>query len=455
MSFRFTAARVISGVSTWGLRRVFRRPAGNFPGKLALYVDPQLIADLASKAHSGSVVVCGTNGKTTVTNLLADSLEASGFSTICNRSGANLRSGIATTLLQSDEADWGVFECDEMWAAKVLPQLKPTYLLLLNLFRDQLDRVGEIRVVQDSIVSALASSPGTILIYNADDPLCAAIAAECSNASVAFGVSGSIGLEQNAVADAQMCQQCFGMLEYRYRQYGQLGEYHCPQCGFARPALDYAAVGTTLDAAGLSFGVEGPRDLQAQVEAPYSGAYMVYNLLAVYVAADLVGGTLEGFKQALDAFDPQNGRLQQLVVGGRSVLMNLAKNPTGFNQNIALIKQDNAPKVIAFYVNDKEGDGRDVSWLWDIDFEELAEGEGSVVFAGGIRKNDLQVRLKYAGITADLVENAGDVFSKTAALSPDHHYYFIANYTALPSIREELVGLAAGNSGADPEKRGA
>ena len=172
MGVRCALARAIGAVSTWGLQRVFRRPAGNLPGRLALCVDPQLIAELSEKLACGSIVVCGTNGKTTVTNLVADALEASGKSVICNRSGANLSSGVATALLHGKAADWGVFESDELWLARTLPQLQAKYVLLLNLFRDQLDRVGEIDRTQRSIAGALKDSPQTVLIYNADDPLC-------------------------------------------------------------------------------------------------------------------------------------------------------------------------------------------------------------------------------------------------------------------------------------------
>lgn len=447
MGLRLRAAKGISAITTWGLRSIFKRPAANLPGKLALYVDPQLIKDLSTKLKKGSMIVCGTNGKTTVTNLVADVLEQENIPVICNRTGANLDSGIATALLHGDSADWGVFESDELWLAKVLPHLKSDYLVLLNLFRDQLDRVGEIDVIQDSIVSALKSSPDTTLVYNADDPLCAAIAVQVPHKKIAFGIDGPLGLEQNTVVDAQMCQQCSGMLEYTYRQYGQLGEYHCTNCDFSRQNLDYAAQEVSLDSSGLSFKVAGPSHETALIKAPYQGAYMVYNLLASFVSAQLLGCSAEGFQRALDQFDPQNGRLQKFDIDGRSVLLNLAKNPTGFNQNLSLILADEGPKVVAFYVNDKEGDGRDVSWLWDIDFEDLATQEGLKLFAGGIRKNDLQLRLKYAGLDAHLVEGAAEVMADTEDLPSGYRWYLIANYTALPPIREELTGLAQATTG--------
>lgn len=437
MGLQFASARAISAISTWGLKYVFRRPAANFPGKIALYVDPKLISDLAPRLKKGSMCVVGTNGKTTTANLLADALEQAGQRVVCNRTGANLDSGVATALLHSGEADWGVFECDELWLARILPHLKADYVVLLNLFRDQLDRVGEIDRIQQSIVDALQSSPRTTVVYNADDPLCTAIAERAGNSAIAFGIAEDLCLPQNSVADAQMCQRCSTMLDYEYRQYGQLGAYSCPTCGFARPELDCVARDVAIGPDGLSFRAQGPRR-DASIKAPFSGAYMVYNLLAAWAAADLANVPEVALQQAIDAFDPQNGRLQEFTVAGRRTLLNLAKNPTGFNQNIKIIMQDEGPKAVAFFVNDKEGDGRDVSWLWDIDFEELASQHNLRVFAGGIRKNDVQVRLKYAGLDAVLVDSMAEVFAQLDDAPNDVRVYAIANYTALPAVHSEL-----------------
>ena len=451
MSIRFAAAQAVSSISTWGLKHVFRRPAANFPGKIALYVDPRLLANLREKLTRGSIMVVGTNGKTTVTNLLADVLEGSGARVVCNRTGANLDSGVSTALLHAKEADWGVFESDELWLKKMTPQLKPTYVLLLNLFRDQLDRCGEIDRIQDSIVEALAASPETILVFNADDPLCATIAKRASELpgrertrQIAFGVSESMGLAQNTVSDATMCQLCSSMFEYDFRQYGQLGAWHCPTCGFSRPSLDFAAQNVELGERELSFDIARPQPNAGEsaparpIRAAFSGAYMVYNLLAVGVAADLVGCGNDAIQAAIESFDPKNGRLQRYSVEGRSILLNLAKNPTGFNQNLKIIEKDASPKAVAFFINDKEADGRDISWLWDIDFEELSRQEGCVVFAGGIRGNDMQVRLKYAGIPSKVVKNTQEFLDELAKLPHEMNAYAIANYTALPSVKSAL-----------------
>lgn len=437
MSLRFSLAKAAGAVSTWGLRHVARRPAANLPGKIALAIDPSLLDELRGKCAQGSVITVGTNGKTSTNNLLADAFEAAGRTIICNRTGANLAAGISSALLQQPTAQWGVFECDELWLAHVLPRLRSNYVLLLNLFRDQLDRCGEIDRIQTSIAGALAASPDTVLVYNADDPLCARIADEVPNRTVAYGLDESMGLAQNTVTDAQMCQKCDGMVRYHYRQYGQLGDYFCDQCDFARPTLDFAGRDITITPAGVTMEICGPAGCES-VHTPQPTPYAAYNLVAAYALCREVGISTADFQRVQDAFNPRNGRLQRYRLGGRDVLLNLAKNPTGFNQNLKIVEADRGPKMVAFFINDQVADGRDISWIWDIDFEELAGQLNTVVFAGGSRAHDLAVRLKYAGIEAAVIENIEDAFSRLGALvaagtlPADAAVYAIANYTALP-----------------------
>lgn len=453
MSLRFTAAKAVGAISTWGLRDILGRNAATMPGKFALKVDPELLAHLAPRLSEGSVLVVGTNGKTSVTNLLADALEASGRSVVCNRTGANLSWGVASSLLQTKGADWGVFETDELWIARVLPHLKSSYVVLLNLFDDQLDRFGEMSRVQKSIVDTLETSPETVLVYNADDPRCAGIAAAVPNRSVSFGVNGLMALAEEADENAgktgetagaggKSCPNCQAPLSYRYRQYSQLGDYFCPACSFARPALDFAAENagfpdgqTFFDLVDVRTGGAWPlRDNQA---APY----LVYNLLAVGAAAHLLGVPHETLQAAVESFNPRNGRLQRYCIQGRSILLNLAKNPTGFNQNIGIIARDESPKVAAFLVNNMEGDGRDPSWIEDANFEELADDPELTVLAGGMCKRELQARLEKAGLEAQLIEGAEDALDLIAdmpGVPADVHVYFIANYTALPPVHAAL-----------------
>lgn len=455
MGFRKVLAQGVSAAGTGILKHVFHRPAANFPGKVALYVDPHIIADLAPKLERGSIMVVGTNGKTTVTNMLADALEADGRRVLCNRTGANLDSGIATTLLQGGTADWGIFESDEMWLIKSMPQLQPRYVLLLNLFRDQLDRCGEIDIIQQSIIKAFATSPNTTLLYNADDPFCQGIANRVDNRAVAFGIGEDLHLEQNTVSDSSLCQDCSSFLEYDFRQYGQLGSYHCSTCGFRREPLDFEALDCAAEDDGLGFDVHYTVAMgtihmarvgeysSAHLHIGYSGVYLIYNVLAVFAAARMANCSVEAIQKAVAGFDAHNGRLQSMRIGGHDVLLNLAKNPTGFNQNLKIIMQDPAPKVVAFFINDREADGHDISWIWDIDFEELAADKGARVFAGGIRKNDMQLRLKYAGIPAELTDSA-TAFMRTVEreVPKDQRVYLIAGYTALRTVHPELTALA-------------
>ena len=448
MSLRFSLAKAAGAVSTWGLRHVAHRPAANLPGKIALKIDPSLLDELRSKCTQGSVITVGTNGKTSTNNLLADAFEAAGRTIICNRTGANLAAGISSALLQQPAAQWGVFECDELWLAHVLPHLRSNYVLLLNLFRDQLDRCGEIDRIQTSIAGALIASPDTVLVYNADDPLCARIADEVPNRTVAFGLSESMGLAQNTVTDAQMCQKCDGMVRYHYRQYGQLGDYFCDQCDFARPTLDFAGRDIAIGPSGVTMEVCGPAGCES-VHTPQPTPYAAYNLVASYALCREVGIPTADFQRAQDAFNPRNGRLQRYRLGGRDVLLNLAKNPTGFNQNLKIVEADRGPKMVAFFINDQVADGRDISWIWDIDFEELAGQPDTVVFAGGSRAHDLAVRLKYAGIEAAVIESIEDAFARLGALTAagvlpaDAAVYAIANYTALPPVHAALNAMEA------------
>ena len=446
MSLRFSLAKAAGAVSTWGLRHVAHRPAANLPGKIALKIDPSLLDELRGKCTQGSVITVGTNGKTSTNNLLADAFEASGRTIICNRTGANLAAGISSALLQQPAAQWGVFECDELWLAHVLPHLHSNYVLLLNLFRDQLDRCGEIDRIQTSIAGALTASPDTVLVYNADDPLCARIADEVPNRTVAYGLGESMGLAQNTVTDAQMCQKCDGMVRYHYRQYGQLGDYFCDQCDFARPTLDFAGRDIAIGPSGVTMEVCGPAGCES-VHTPQPTPYAAYNLVASYALCREVGIPTADFQRAQDAFNPRNGRLQRYRLGGRDVLLNLAKNPTGFNQNLKIVEADRGPKMVAFFINDQVADGRDISWIWDIDFEELADQPDTVVFAGGSRAHDLAVRLKYAGIEAAVIENIEDAFARLGALTAagvlpaDAAVYAIANYTALPPVHAALNAM--------------
>ena len=229
---------------------------------------------------------------------------------------------------------------------------------------------------------------------------------------------------------------------YTYHHYGQLGDFSCPSCGFGRGELDYAARNVRVGIDGVSFDVVTRNgSCMGRIHAPWGGVYMVYNLLGAFVAALGAGVDLEQFQKTVDAYDPKNGRLQRFSVKGRHVTLNLAKNPTGFNQNLGLLMSDPAPKAIYIVINDNANDGTDVSWLWDVDFERLGDLKDKVVYVGGLRANDMQVRLKYAGIDAQIAGDVAEFLSKTQELPGDWNAWALTNYSALWPVKADLEKL--------------
>ena len=453
MGIRDSIAGWAGRACAWTLRSLLHRNASTLPGRVAMALDPGVLGSLAGKAACGSIVVCGTNGKTTTNNVLASALEGSGLSVFCNRAGANMESGVVTALLPAGRADWGVFENDELSTVRVVPKVKPRYFVLLNLFRDQLDRCGELDKIQRTLEDALASSPQTVLVYNADDPLCESVALRFRAAggrAMGFGIDEDLHLPGDRVAGGAFCQRCPSPLTYAYRQYGQLGKYVCPECGFGRPELTFAAVNVEVGVDGVAFDAcvggrpEGGGGAgTVRLRARWGGTYMVYNLLAAYAAASLVGVGADAFQRVLDTYAPENGRLQRFEVRGRRTTLNLAKNPTGYNQNIAMLMGDPSPKIVYIVINDDYNDGKDVSWLWDVDFERLGLGPECRVFAGGTRANDMQVRLKYAGVDAVIAGSVGEVLDATEEVPATWRLWVLPNYSALSAVKSELEGMGA------------
>ena len=447
MSVRDKAAVLAGRATRLVLHDLLHRHATQLPGRVTLGLDPEAISRLSRRATSGSIVVCGTNGKTTTTNLIACGLERAGLRVACNRDGANMASGVTSALLGKGTLDWAVMEVDELSSERVVSQMRPTYLVLLNLFRDQLDRAGEIDHVQDVLASALAASPETTLVVCADDPLSVGVAErsrQTGTRAIFFGMSHGLDSAPDRVTDAGFCQRCGTRLTYAFRSFAQLGDFSCPTCGFARPALDFAAKDVRGAPDGISLTLAGPKDGPWHLRSGLAGAYAAYDLAAAAAAASLAGVTADVFQEALDTFSPANGRLQHFVIGGREVTLNLAKNPAGLNQNISLMLADSRPKALFCIINDEPNDGRDVSWLWDVDFERLATDEGMLqVSAGGLRAHDLKVRLKYAGVTADIAGSLSEALGRASALDASCPLYVLCNYSALWGAKAELERLEA------------
>ncbi len=425
------------------------RPGSSLPGRAALKIDPHIIAPLAADIRRGIIVTCGTNGKTTTNNLLCSMLEAQGYRVVSNRLGANMVEGVAAAFATAAkgplgylDADFACLEVDEASAARVLQDLYPDCMILTGLFRDQLDRYGEIDLTMKALEKAILEAPDMTLVINADDPLTAYLAKKSAHRIVSYGVSEKVTENVDVIREGRFCENCGAPLRYDFYHFSQLGVYCCPACGFERPQIDYDASGIRLSPQ-LSFDVKESGTAPVKISAPLNGFYNVYNILAVYSVLREMNLPTDRFSEILRSFRPQFGRGEVFHLGtngGQRVLLNLAKNPAGFNQNISAMLQDRSPKDLIIVINDNAQDGRDVSWLWDVDFDRLADETIRSITVSGLRALDMQLRLKYVEIDSERapdVEKAIDERLKDGC----ENLYVLVNYTALYEAHKYLEGL--------------
>jgi len=435
------------------------RPGSSLPGRVALKVDPHIIKDLSSQVRRGIIVTCGTNGKTTTNNLLCDMLEAQGFRVVSNRLGANMMEGVAAALATAAapliarplgylDADFACLEVDEASAARVLQYLRPDYMIITGLFRDQLDRYGEIDLTMKAIDKAIRLAPDMTLVINGDDPLTAFLAKESGHRFVSFGVSEQTTPEvdfpssSGEIREGRFCENCGSPLHYDFYHFSQLGVYRCPSCGFKRPSIDYDAARVTL-APQLSFDVLESDSAPVRISAPMTGFYNIYNILAVYGVLRELNLPTKSINEVLRSYKPQFGRGEVFHSGekrAQKILLNLAKNPAGFNQNIAAMLQDRSPKDLIIVINDNAQDGRDVSWLWDVDFDRLADETIRSITVSGLRAPDMQLRLKYAEIASTSAPTVEEAIERRLADGCDN-LYVLVNYTALYEAHKFLEGI--------------
>ena len=436
--------------------RITGRGATALPGLVALTLDPHFITALTSSLPHGVVCISGTNGKTTTARMLADMVRTSGWDPIHNRSGSNLDRGVASALLA--EATWsgeprgnvGLFEIDEASLPGIIGRLRPRVVVVTNLFRDQMDRYFELDALAKRIGDALASLPeDTTLVLNADDPLVANLAVRRDAKTVFFGVDDPEvgGNVPQAISDATRCPRCKSPLTYERVVLAHVGAWSCPNCGFTRPARDVAAVKVVLGATGSEIALAGTvGSIFEPIRVPVPGLYNAYNALAAVAAAGALGVGLAEATRALANFRPAFGRLETAEVKGRTLRLVLVKNPAGFNAAIgALLETGRKPRIIGA-LNDRDADGRDVSWIWDADFETLAPAVEHAVITG-LRSRDLALRFKYAGLAKERMEVVDDpaaAIDRAVALAPEGcEVVVVATYTAMLSLRDALAKTGA------------
>lgn len=430
--------------------RLFRLGSGTtLPGLLAEFVDSDIIKKISKRFEYGVVVVTGTNGKTTAAKMLTEILVESGFTVLNNPSGSNLTRGIASSLIHSVNvfgtglnADIAVFEVDEATMPEAMTKLWPKLTVVTNLFRDQLDRYGELDKTAMIVGGSLRGFADMITLLNADDPLVADLKKYAEGPVKFFGVEAEgIGTESKAAMDSKDCLGCGNELTYKTRYFGHLGIWKCEKCGQARPRPEYVATDVTVSPKSSSFTLITPEE-KTKIELGVTGLYNIYNALAAGAAAELCGSGGPATSHALRNFSAAFGRMEILKIKEKEVMLLLIKNPTGANQALSAIYTEEKPKNILIALNDNFADGTDVSWIWDIDFEYFDLSKTRFI-ASGIRAEDIALRLKYAGVEAKNIVIEKDVVRATEILeentSASETGYVLPTYTAMMEIRSHFT----------------
>ena len=400
LAAEIAAARAVAALS----RLVGAGGGTTVPGKLLSTLDPGAVDRLAARLPAGTATISATNGKTTTAAMAAEILRPR-FRLAHNRSGANLLSGVASTLLAAGRAQLGLLEVDEAALPEVMRRVQPRAVCLGNLFRDQLDRYGELELVAERWRDAVAELPvSTTLVVNGDDPLVGDLAN-------AHGPALVFGLDDPRVArpalqhaaDSKYCLRCGLPLEYAAAYVGHLGDYRCPNGHIARAPLDVVARSIELRALeGVAFDLDLAGETR-RVELALPGLYNVYNAVGAAALTHALGATTDEIVAGLGRFSAAFGRFERIAVDDKTILLLLIKNPAGANEAIRTLVDGGPPRLAVVALNDAIADGRDVSWIWDVDFEPLLTGFDRVV-ATGDRAAELALRFKYGGLAEDAIE---------------------------------------------------
>jgi lipid II isoglutaminyl synthase (glutamine-hydrolysing) len=446
---KVTLARVIGAAS----RASGRGGGTTLPGRVLLRLSPDAIAQLGTRLSRGSTIVSATNGKTTTAGMISAALAAEGRAPVHNRAGSNMTWGVATALL-AQRGDEGLFEVDEAWLPRVAEQLDPGLIVLGNLFRDQLDRYGELEKLADDWAELVEARAGdTRFVLNADDPLVADLGRDREERPrpgvTYFGIEDPRHAlpELQHAHDAKHCRRCGQPYAYERAFVGHLGHYSCPSCGAKRPDPDVIATQIELEGMkGSRLSIRTPQG-NLELKLPLPGLYNAYNALAATAAALQLGVTLESVRSGLESMKAVFGRVETIEVDGKPVSILLIKNPAGANEVLRTLRLESDGGGLDLWIalNDGIADGRDVSWVWDADFELLA-GETRRVICSGTRAPEMALRLKYAGWPPESIEVESGIARSLdrAVAQADGPLFALPTYTALLELRKLLAdkGLA-------------
>ena len=429
------------------LLRLFGRGGTALPGKAALKVCPSLLRELGRDVET--VIVTGTNGKTTTAGMLRHMLDELGKPYLSNRSGANLTSGIAAEFIANADVfgrprkRLAVIECDEGNVPAAVAALGPKVILVTNLFRDQLDRYGEVTHTRDYLAKGIAGDSSAVLCLNADCSLTASLGWNVPNEVVYYGVDGFSTDREPNVSDAPHCLHCGQRYAYRRHTFAHLGDWYCPSCGHQRPAPDMDALTVEAAPGGSAVCLRTPeKEMSVQVALP--ALYNVYNAVGALSAARSMGWDVDRCAASLATFDAAFGRMESMRIGDTKVQIVLVKNPAGCDRALEYLAEAGEDILPVFCLNDNIADGTDVSWIWDADYESLfARRHYGEIGVYGIRAEDMRLRLKYAGAddSTVVIYPTADALAE-AVRTAGRDVYVLPNYTSMLTVRDKLSALA-------------
>ena len=441
------ALALLAGKAASRASRVLRLGGGtSFPGNLARRIDPDVLCKIADASAARKVIITGSNGKTTTCRMLAALAQAGGLKVTQNRSGSNLVQGVisaavgGTDLRGRMDSALLLLEVDEATVPLVTPELRPDALVITNIFRDQLDRFGELYTMARGLATVIESLPSSAtVVLNADDPLVASLAPQAAARRRYYGIraDGTAHVPEHA-ADTIRCVRCQRQLSYHAVYLSHLGDYECPECGNARPRLDVAV--TAIEAAqdaGTEIKIETPAGT-FPLQVPLAGIHNVYNAAAAVAAAAALSlpRPRERPAYAMAGLRPAFGRMEQIPAGDREVVLAFVKNPTAYNATLREVLRHPGRKHVLAAHSNTDVDGEDFAWLWDVDLEELVPRLASLVISG-TRAEEVALRFKYAGATATRVL-PGRAAALDAALRgtpPGESLYILAGYTPMRELR--------------------
>jgi len=450
--FRLSAAVLAGRIASWLCRvRGFR--GSSMPGLVARKADPDSLRKLAAQVRKGTIVVSGTNGKTTTANMITGVLGDAGYKVVSNREGANMIGGVTSSFVMSSgidgkiDCDYAVIEIDEASMPGVLKEITPGVVVLTNFFRDQLDRYWELDKVIGVIRDSLREQKNVVMVLNADDPLVAQFGKTTGLPAFFYGLAGTEHSRKTStqMREARFCPFCGADLNYDFYHYGQLGTYNCLKCSFERPkprveALD-AGVNGEANECRLFF---DRREVSLSIQV--QGLYNLYNALAAFSACLQLGIDVKTILKSLNNYQPVTGRMEKFSYKEKNVYLSLVKNPIGFSEVLAALCAAKGSKDVLIAVNDNDADGKDISWLWDVDFEMLASDHRPIrkLICSGVRGEEMALRLKYAGVPVEKIVVNRDlkVAVKNALNGSAGGAYLFSTYTALWNVHKIVKQLA-------------